>query len=115
MHDFGVRDCGVAVIRMSDWWVLLTLRLVLPLSVPAALPCTHLAMHDFGVRDSGVAVIRMSDWWVLLTLRLVLPLSVPAAKFVSGTHLAMHDLLLEPWGEAVIRMRCFLNRLCRSC
>merc|ERR1711959_712984 len=108
MHDFGVRDSGVAVIRMSDWWVLLTLRLVLPLSVPAAklVSGTHLAMYDLLLEPWGEAIIRMRCF---LTLRLVLPLSVPAAKLVSGTHLAMHDLLLEPWGEAVIRMRCFLN------
>merc|ERR1712093_890676 len=98
---------------MSDWWVLLALGLLLPLSVPAALPCTHLAMHDFGVRDCGVAVIRMSDWWGLLTLRLVLPLSVPAA--LPCTHLAMHDFGVPDCGVAVIRMSCFLNRLCRSC
>merc|ERR1719449_155323 len=79
MHDFGVPDCGVAVIRLSDWWVPLALGLLLPLSVPAALLGTHLTMHDFGVPDCGVAVIRMSDWWVLLALGLLLPLSVPAA------------------------------------
>ena len=59
MHDFGVPDCGVAVIRLSDWWVPLALGLLLPLSVPAALLGTHLTMHDFGVPDCGVAVIRM--------------------------------------------------------
>merc|ERR1711869_2308 len=32
MPDFSVPDRGVAVIRMSDWWVLLALGLLLPLS-----------------------------------------------------------------------------------
>ena len=59
MPNFCVPNFGVAVIRMSNLWILLALRLVRPLSVPAALSCTHLTMHDFGVPDSGVAVIRM--------------------------------------------------------
>jgi len=57
MHDFGVPDCGVAVIRMRCF--LLALGLLLPVTVPAALPCTHLAMHHFLVPNLGVAVIRM--------------------------------------------------------
>jgi len=57
MHHFLVPNRGVAVIRMRCF--LLALRLLLPVSVPAALLGTHLAMHDFGVPDCGVAVIRM--------------------------------------------------------
>ena len=68
MPDFSVPDRGVAVIRMSDWWVLLALGLLLPLSVPAALLGTHLTMPDFSVPDRGVAVIRMR-WLVIRLLR----------------------------------------------
>merc|ERR1712193_275758 len=71
MPDFGVPDRGVAVIRMSDWSVLLALGLLLPLSVPAALRGSHLTMPDFSVPDRGVAVIRMR-WLVIRLLRAVL-------------------------------------------
>merc|ERR1711977_453767 len=87
MHHFLLQILGVAIIRMGDWWILLALGLHLPLSVPAAVPCTHLTMHDFLLQILGVAIIRMGDWWVLLALGLLLPLSVPAA--VPCTHLTM--------------------------
>merc|ERR1712219_28006 len=81
-------------------WFLLALRLALPVTVPAAVPCTHLAMHHFLLQIRGVAVMRMR--WFLLALRLVLPVTVPAA--LVGTHLTMHDFLLPNFGVAVIRM-----------
>merc|ERR1711959_688276 len=81
-------------------WFLLALRLALPVTVPAAVPCTHLAMHHFLLQILGVAVMRMR--WFLPALRLVLPVTVPAA--LVGTHLTMHDFLLPNFGVAVIRM-----------
>merc|ERR1711977_553881 len=81
----------------------IALRLILPLSVPAALLGAHLTMPDFSAPDRGVAVIRMSDWWFLLALRLLLPLSVPAA--LLGAHLPMPDFSVPDRGVAVIRMR----------
>jgi len=60
----------------------IALRLALPVSVPAALLCTHLTMHDFGVPDSGVAVIRMG--WFGWLLRADLMVRVPSAEFVLG-------------------------------
>merc|ERR1719194_299248 len=97
---------------MGDWWILLALGLLLPLSVPAAVPCTHLTMHDFLLQILGVAVIRMGDWWVLLALGLLLPLSVPAA--LLGTHLTMPDFSVPHRGVAVIRMRWLVIRLLRA-
>merc|ERR1719365_419514 len=97
---------------MSDWWVLLALGLLLPVTVPAALSCAHITMPDFSVPDRGEAVIRMSDWWVLLALGLLLPLSVPAA--LLGTHLTMPDFSVPDRGVAVIRMRWLVIRLLRA-
>ena len=87
----------------------IALRLVLPVSQPAALSGTHLTMHHFLVPNRGVAVIRMRC--LLLALRLLLPVSVPAA--LLGTHLAMHDFGVPDCGVAVIRMR-WLGRLPRA-
>ena len=81
----------------------IALRLVLPVSQPAALSGTHLTMQHFLVPNRGVAVIRMSNLWILLALRLVRPLSVPAA--LSCAHLTMHDFGVPDSGVAVIRMR----------
>merc|ERR1712193_377652 len=68
---------------MSDWWVLLALGLLLPLSVPAALLGTHLTMPDFSVPDRGVAVIRMR-WLVIRLLRADMWVRVPSAEFFLG-------------------------------
>merc|ERR1712144_30482 len=92
---------------MSDWWVLLALGLLLPLSVPAALSCAHLTMPDFSVPDRGVAVIGMR-WLVIRLLRAVLGVRVPFAEFFLGdicdTSLALQSVSSAAW------LWCWFNR-----
>merc|ERR1711959_160586 len=80
MHDFLLPNFGVAVMRMR--WFLLALRLVLPVTVPAAVPCTHLAMHHFLLQILGVAVIRMR--WFGRLLRADRRVRDPSAEFLLG-------------------------------
>merc|ERR1719217_47035 len=91
---------------MSDWWVLLALGLLLPLSVPAALLGTHLTMPDFSVPDRGVAVIRMR-WLVIRLLRADMRVRVPSAEFLLGdtgdTSLTFQSVSSAAWLWLLLR------------
>merc|ERR1712144_64775 len=92
MHDFLLPNFGVAVMRMR--WFLLALRLALPVTVPAAVPCTHLAMHHFLLQILGVAVIRMR--WFGRLLRADMRVRLPSAELFLGdicdTSLALQSV-----------------------
>merc|ERR1712144_50715 len=75
-------------------WFLLALRLALPVTVPAAVPCTHLAMHHFLLQILGVAVIRMR--WFGRLLRADMRVRLPSAELFLGdicdTSLALQSV-----------------------
>merc|ERR1712219_30675 len=43
-------------------WFLLALRPALPVTVPAAVPCTHLAMHGFLLQNSSSETSAIQAW-----------------------------------------------------